>query len=218
MYWLIKDKEPIKKPETVIDGLDVMKLLIAVAIAALFMALFAHQRTHNTASALAPIKSEQVSAAPIKAALTASKKAIPVPQPAKWAVSTGMHGVDASVINAALDHYQAMGMSKLGASYIVGDFIQESYLNPCGQPGDGGEALGFAQWHSGRRADMPCDFNAQLDWAVNVEMQRHTPALRAALFDSNSTDDELQSLIYQWELYGYQGLRYSYAQAIYQSL
>lgn len=138
-----------------------------------------------------------------------------VSKPPAWAVTySPVAGVSVDTVNAALAHFQDMGMSRQGAAYLTGNFLSESHLVPCGTPGDGGLALGFGQWHPGRRFDMPCDFSAQLDWAVNVEMVRDTPALRAVLFDPNSDVYTIMVYLQKWERWGTLGGRWTYAQAV----
>lgn len=106
-------------------------------------------------------------------------------------------------------------MPKLAAAYLVGNFISESYLKPCGQWGDGGQAHGLAQWHPGRRGDMPCGYVEQLKWAVEVEMQRDSPASKATLFDPNSGVGDIQQALKNWERWGTLGGRWVYAGNIY---
>lgn len=132
-----------------------------------------------------------------------------------WAVAYSPVGnVSVDNINTALAHYQDMGMSRQGAAYLVGNFMGESHLIPCGNYGDGGLAQGFGQWHPGRRYDMPCDFKEQLTWAVNVEMVRDTPALRDVLFDPNASTYTIMASIQSWERWGTLGARWTYAQSI----
>ncbi len=107
--------------------------------------------------------------------------------------------------------YQDMGMSKQGAAYLVGNFVGESYLKACSQPGDGGRALGLAQWHPERRYDMPCDYVEQLKWAVDVEMPRDTPSLKTALFNPDIDVGTIQHELYKWERWGTLGGRWIYA-------
>lgn len=141
---------------------------------------------------------------------------IPVPVK-KWQVANSPRPlIGTDNINLALDYYQNMGMSKQGAAYLVGDFLQEkpsAFIdgNPCGGVlGDGGLANGFAQWHPDRRFDMPCQFDAQLNWAVNIEMMRDMPSLKTALFDPNSSPATIQYLIQRWERYSFEGDRFYY--------
>lgn len=107
-------------------------------------------------------------------------------------------------------------MPKLAAAYLIGNFIGESHLKPCDTiKGDGGRAWGLAQWHPGRRADMPCDYVAQLHWAIDVEMQRDSPDSKATLFNPNSGVADIQQALKNWERWGTLGARWVYAANIY---
>jgi hypothetical protein len=141
----------------------------------------------------------------------------PPAQPPKiyWAVASSPRiNVTPEQINIALAHYQDLGLSKQGAAYLVGNFVGESSLVPCGVPGDGGLALGLGQWHPNRRFDMPCDYVAQLDWAFNVEMVRERPTLRQALVDPSTSAYTIMAEMYGWERWGQLGGRWIYAQNI----
>lgn len=141
-------------------------------------------------------------------------------KPPSWSVSRPVGSVEAKHINAALAIYQELGLSKTGAAYIVGNFVQESpraFVNPCEQYGDGGQALGFGQWHPGRRADMPCGVREQLIWAYKVEMPRDAAgggyvALSERLRGNDAA--YIMQGIQQWERYGHEGARYQYGQQI----
>lgn len=139
------------------------------------------------------------------------------PKPARWAVSTSPHPqATVAEINTALQVYQDKGMPKLAAAYLIGNFIGESHLKPCDTiKGDGGRAWGLAQWHPGRRADMPCDYVAQLHWAIDVEMQRDSPDSKATLFNPNSGVADIQQALKNWERWGTLGARWVYAANIY---
>lgn len=161
---------------------------------------------------------EAVKATPVDqpvAPPTASAAQPVVTKAPAWAVTySPVAAVSIDTVNQALAHYQDMGMSRQGAAYLVGNFMSESHLDPCGTPGDGGQALGLGQWHPGRRTDMPCDYIEQLTWAVNVEMVRDTPALRGVLFDPNASVYTIMASIQSWERWGTLGARWVYAQAI----
>lgn len=150
----------------------------------------------------------------------AATTAAPQPQPpVVWAVASSPHGrVSVEQINAALAHLQAKGLTKQGAAYLVGNYIAESYLTPCGVWGDGGQAHGLAQWHPGRRQDMPsdCALNVQLDWAIDVEMKRDGGGtqLYPMLFDLNATAAQLLHGMYLYERYGVEGNRSAYGSDI----
>lgn len=154
------------------------------------------------------------------AVVQATTKSV-VPPIKKWEIiNSPRELVGVEKINASLAHYQNMGMSKQGAAYLVGNFIQEkpsAFIdgNPCaGVMGDGGRAHGFGQWHPDRRFDMPCGFEEQLSWAVNTEMVRDTPDLKQALFDINSSPSTIAYLIKKWERYGEEGNRFYYGESI----
>jgi hypothetical protein len=152
-------------------------------------------------------------------ALPTAGVAQPVVAKSYWTVTTTpVATATVDKINTALALYQDMGMSKQGAAYLIGNFMGESHLIPCGNYGDGGQAQGLAQWHPGRRYDMPCDYVEQLKWAVNVEMVRDTPALHDVLFDPNADIATIQYQLYRWERWGTLGARWVYAQAVYNQL
>lgn len=141
-----------------------------------------------------------------------------------WTVSTSPHAkVSVARINETLAILRELGLTKMGAAYLVGNFIAESYVTPCGVRGDGGVADGLAQWHPGRRVDMPCGLREQLVWAVNVEMPRDAakggyPSLAARLRDPNETPQGILLGFKQWERYGLEGNRAVYAKQVYESL
>lgn len=145
----------------------------------------------------------------------------PAPQPVVWAVTKSPHGrVPVDKINTALAHLQKKGLSKEGAAYLVGNFIGESYLTPCGQYGDGGKAHGFAQWHPTRRHDMPCGFIEQLDWAIDVEMVRDSRGNYPCACEALKTADipTIKLRLKQWERWGVEGNRWAYAASVYSQL
>lgn len=168
-----------------------------------------------TASAQAPAKNDTATIAN-----TAPEPAQTAPKPARWAVSASPHSIaTVEEINTALAIYQDKGMPKLATAYLIGNFISESHLKPCDSiRGDGGQAWGLAQWHPGRRGDMPCDYSAQLNWAVDVEMQRDSPATRATLFDPNASVGDIQQALKNWERWGTQGARWVYAANVYDQI
>lgn len=146
------------------------------------------------------------------------------PKPAPWSVDSSPNG-GTELVNKAIALYQSMGLTKQGTAMIVGNFLQEKSSafvtgEPCGgTAGDGGLAMGFGQWHPGRRTDMPCGFNEQLTWAVNIEMVRDDQhngghSLSGLLRDPNATPEQLDRAIYLWERYGHKGLRYEYGIAL----
>ncbi len=146
-------------------------------------------------------------------------------EPEPWnieAIPAGARG-DLVHVNNAIEHYQDMGLTKQGTAMLVGNYLQEmpeAFVSgdPCDPDGygDGGKALGFAQWHPGRRADAPCGFYEQLTWAVNTEMKRDSggQVLHPLLYDSAATADQLHYGLKKWERYGVAGKRYQFGIAI----
>ena len=147
----------------------------------------------------------------------------PAPVDKPWTVTTVIQGVAPDTINRALAVYNSQGLSKTGAAYIIGNFMQEKRsafitLDPCGGTlGDGGAAHGFGQWHPARRVDMPCGFDEQLIWAVNVEMPRDAGHNGYANLGDRLKTDNVDDIIYgikQWERYGHEGSRFQYGAEI----
>lgn len=171
--------------------------------------------------------SEQEQVQPVEVPTTTQAEEVKVvpeptpPVPERYAVSSSPHGaVSVDTINLALGVYQDMGMTKQGAAYLVGNFIAESKMIPCGLYGDGGLAQGLGQWHPSRRQDMPCDLVEQLKWAVNTEMVRDYGGhkLKAWLFDPSASADTISLGLKQWERYGLEGNRRLYGDKIFNQL
>ena len=228
---------------TVPDAAGTMRTIIATIIA-VFVALLLNNTTLTKHTSIdepdkgLPTKGREiVSAAPAikqdrggsdsKTVIKPSKKKIVQPvakKPASepsWEVKTSPHSlVDVATINRMLAHLEKKGLSKEGAAYLTGNFIGESHLVPCGNTGDGGQAMGFGQWHPSRRYDMPCGFIEQLDWAIDVEMPRDSagsyPCLCEALKTANIPLIMLRTQ--QWERWGVLGARWIYANNIYSQL
>lgn len=140
-----------------------------------------------------------------------------------WTVGIAVNGVAPEVINRALAVYKSQGLSKAGASYIIGNFMQEKRsafvtLDPCGGTlGDGGAAHGFGQWHPARRVDMPCGFDEQLIWALTVEMPRDAAGNGYGCLCDALRADDVSEIIYRiqrWERYGHEGSRFQYGAEI----
>lgn len=141
---------------------------------------------------------------------------------AKWTVSSSPNTkVSVAQINYFLENFKNRGLSKEGASYLIGNFITESYLTSCEQSGDGGLALGLAQWHPSRRQDMPCDLNQQIEWAFSTEMVRDSSGMGyTCVCESVKTNDIdlIKSTIQKWERWGELGNRWEYSQNIYEQI
>ncbi|MCK9461431.1 MAG: phage tail tip lysozyme [Proteobacteria bacterium] len=142
----------------------------------------------------------------------------------KWAVTTSPHSaVSVEKINEVIGILQANGLTKQGTAYLTGNFIAESHLIPCGNYGDGGLAQGLAQWHPGRRYDMPCGLVEQIEWALNVEMPRDAKGmgytnLSETLKDPSATPESLLVGIQKYERYGIAGNRRWYGEEILKQL
>lgn len=177
----------------------------------------------NDLKASEPVATKKVAAAKVVAA----KAVVAPPKQAAWDIeSTPGPRVKLRYVNQAVAYYQNLGMTKQGVAMLVGNYLQEMPIafvsgNPCDPAGygDGGRALGFAQWHPGRRVKMPCGFHEQLGWALG-EMKRHHGGkrLRPLLFDSKATVDQIHIGIKGWEVYGVAGNRYQYGKNILKQL
>lgn len=114
-------------------------------------------------------------------------------------------------VRDALAYYMDSGLTKTAAAYLVGNLIAESGLNEAGT-GDGGLALGIAQWHPNRRYDMPADYHGQLAFVL-VEMRRQTPTAHDIITGSPTADQAAYALKV-FEAYGVEGNRFIYAEDI----
>jgi hypothetical protein len=115
------------------------------------------------------------------------------------------------------------GLTPLGASYLTGNFIQESRLDPTAK-GDYRNgtptAHGIAQWRFDRLRGMPSDLMGQIDFALDVEMERDHGArdLPELLRDPAATPQQLMDGLKRWERWGVEADRFEYAQEIYTTL
>lgn len=195
--------------------------IVALVVATIYVILFKPIQAsvnHTFAANLPKLSttSAQSVLKPTAPSLLVPKAEPPKPQP--WAISSSPNG-GTELVNKALEHYQNMGMTKQGAAMLIGNYLQEmpeafTTGDPCHKSGygDGGLALGFAQWHPGRRADMPCGFTEQLTWSVEVEMKRDSGGqkLHPLLFDAAATTHQIDYGVKAWERYGIKGHRYEY--------
>lgn len=226
-----------------------MKTILITAVGLVIALSLSHYRqigadieesTHSpVASAMATPKTEDKPTVPVEQKpTTVEEEKKPAPEPAPqpavvtpappvdqpWTVGISLHGVSPESINNALAIYKEMGLSKEGAAYIIGNYIQESptaFINPCERYGDGGRALGFGQWHPGRRADMPCTVNEQLKWAVSVEMPRDALGNGYRSLSDRLRSNDIGDIVYgikQWERYGHEGNRFVYGHQIYTAI
>lgn len=125
-------------------------------------------------------------------------------------------GANPQKIQQAVDYYLQQGLTRQGAAYLVGNLIQESNLDPSAV-GDGGQAMGLAQWHPDRRYDMPSDFAGQLAFVLK-EMERDSPDSLDTLRRNNASISELTQALKNWERYGVEGSRYEYGAQLLQQL
>ena len=74
-----------------------------------------------------------------------------------------------------------LGLTKEQAAGIAGNIQQESGFNPQVKPGDGGLALGIAQWHPDRRVGLDMNkmsYEAQVSHIINELKTTEKSALR----------------------------------------
>lgn len=114
-------------------------------------------------------------------------------------------------VRDALAYYMDQGLTKTAASYLVGNLVAESALREDAV-GDGGRAVGLAQWHPNRRYDMPTGFHDQLAFVL-TEMRRQTPAAYE-IITNNPTASEAAYAMKVFEAYGIEGHRFVYAEHI----
>lgn len=177
---------------------------------------------------LAPFIDEQKQVETVEAVQVSTvieEKIEPLPQIeiVRWAIVTSPHsGVSVDTINMFLAHLQDKGLTKEGSAYLVGNYIAESRLVPCGDNyGDGGYAYGLGQWHPDRRTDMPCDALQQLDWSIDTEMPRDASQMGyTCLCEALYTADIqlIKHLTQKWERWGIEGKRWYYSEHIYNQL
>lgn len=65
--------------------------------------------------------------------------------------ATNLKGTDQKAIYLMKRLQSELNLTKEQAAGVAGNIAQESGFNPHGKPGDGGVALGIAQWHPDRR-------------------------------------------------------------------
>jgi hypothetical protein len=119
-----------------------------------------------------------------------------------------IHGVDDVLIEQVLlKLVNDYGFTEQGAAWFTGALIWESGLDPS-ITGDGGKALGIAQWHEARRTgSFPHgDFWGQLQYAVN-EMKNNYPKAYNIYTDPFASDADLSDANKNYEGYGKKGQR-----------
>jgi hypothetical protein len=115
-------------------------------------------------------------------------------------------------VTTAVEFYQSKGLTNVGVAYLVGNFVGESGLRPHAV-GDGGKALGIAQWHPERRVGLPDTLHGQLEYAWR-EIQAYP--LKGALYGTN--ESLLRAQIKRYEGYSVEGNRFVYAEQLLKEL
>ena len=130
-----------------------------------------------------------------------------------------LHGVDEVLVEDFVSKlHKHYGFTEQGAAWFTGALVWESGLDPNIE-GDGGAALGLAQWHSFRRnSNFPYgDVWGQLEYAVN-EMKNNYPTAYAIYTDPNASDEDLSRANYIYEGYGVKGLRDTFGDLLEQQI
>lgn len=78
----------------------------------------------------------------------------------------------------AVQFFMSKGWTREQAAGIVGNLMQESGLDPHCRPGDGGHAVGLAQWHEDRQQDF-YEWSKTQEWpgkprGVGIHVQQAT--------------------------------------------
>lgn len=129
----------------------------------------------------------------------------------------GMNGVDSERITSVVAYMITKhNLTPKGAAYLTGNFLWESNLNPNVKPGDSESAYGLGQWRFERSQGMPEDLFGQIDFAIDIEMDRDGEAayLNELLRDPNASVDAITIGIQKWERYGVEGPRFEFGAII----
>jgi hypothetical protein len=131
-------------------------------------------------------------------------------------------------ISKAVKFYKGKGFSDEGASYMVGNLLQESSLD-TGAVGDNGKAFGLAQWRideaSGARwkgflkwaqdnNKNTGDFYSQLEYTI-VEGERYQKGLSSL---KGTNKKAIMKFIKAYEGYSEEGSRFGYGESILQNI
>lgn len=182
------------------------KLLILVVVAGIGYLPFAPMSSsHQLQSQNKAVASVQIISNPPKGAVQI------VPSPERKLYSPIGNATSESV-TTAVEFYQSKGITNVGVAYLVGNFVSESSLRPDAI-GDGGLALGIAQWHPERRVGLPDTLQGQLEFAWR-EIQNYP--LAGALHGTNEW--VLQNGIKRYEGYSVEGNRFVYARELLKEL
>jgi len=126
-----------------------------------------------------------------------------------------INGTDAALIREVLAYLiEEQGLSPQGAAYLAGNLNQESNLDPATPNG------GLAQLQGVRAVNMPKDLRGQLDFLLNVEIERDggSPQLSELLRDPEGDVEEIKQALRDWERYGTAGKRFEYGEQILEAI
>lgn len=81
-----------------------------------------------------------------------------------------IQGSTKELAQRAMKFFMSKNYTKIAAAGIVGNLMEESSLQPHGPAGDGGKAIGIAQWHPSRRRNIANYFGKSVE-NMNFEEQ-----------------------------------------------
>lgn len=178
------------------DNLNMKTLCVFVILTGLGYSIFSlDPPVLQQAYAIPPTKAEPIKESEDKP-----------PNPRKMYPAIG--SASSESVTTAIEFYQNKNITNVGVAYLVGNFIYESGLKPEAV-GDGGLALGIAQWHPERRVGLPGTLDGQLSYAWD-ELQ-HYP-LKSALYGTD--EGFLINAIRRYEGYSTEGNRFMYARQL----
>ncbi len=122
-----------------------------------------------------------------------------------------INGVDKELIKEVVVYLiEEQGASLQGAAYLTGNFIQESGLDPKAPGG------GLAQLQGARAQGMPEGLREQLEFLMNVEIDRDGGAahLNELVRNSDGSVEDIQTGLKAWERWGTVGKRFEHGAAI----
>lgn len=126
-----------------------------------------------------------------------------------------INGTDKKLIREVVAYLIAeQGFTPQGAAYLTGNLNKESNLN---QNAPGG---GLAQLQGVRALGMPSDLKDQLEFLVNVEMDRDggAPHLNELLRDPDGSVEAIKQGLKDWERWGIEGDRFAYGAQILEAI
>lgn len=126
-----------------------------------------------------------------------------------------INGTDAQLIREVVAYLiEKQGLSLQGAAYLTGNLNKESNLNPNAPGG------GLAQLQGARALNMPEGLYEQLDFLLNVEMDRDGGAahLNELLRDPEGSVEAIKQGLKDWERWGIEGDRFAYGAQILEAI